>query len=550
MQEELLQFKLQQVWVLVDLPQGMKVIGTKWVYRNKRDERGVVVRNKGRLVTQGYKQEEGIYYDEVFSPVARMKAIRLFLAFASFMGFIVYQMDIKSAFLYGYKMKRFMSHILMAFVDPESPRRFIRWSKLCMDMHLGFLVLGLQVKQNKEGLHISRQSMYAELLQRNLILSMIGSLMYLTASRLDIMFAVCACSRFQVTPKTSHLNAMKRIFKYLKGKPNLGLWYPRESPFDLEALSDSDYGGSNLDRKSTTVDKGKRYKRRKSSKEFAGTGLDFEEVKSAFEKVNTGGIKVSSGIEETGVEEKEGFSTKEEETQLLKVKRTYSSWKKPGLAEAIRLDALEKALKKEEVAKQKRRLKEVQFEAQSYTEEDWDTIRANLEVNSELKESVLGKDLTVEDYAKRMNQGTWKLTQLKKLDFEEVKAEFKKLVKQLDTYVPINFEATKESLKRFDSDEANEKDDSTSGTKIPINPVPVATKSPSIANYKIISKRMVYIPDCKENGTDLCVYMLTRGKYHCLMKVCKAMLDKKLQGGKPDEDCYKLLKMMEKQACN
>ncbi|GKC51907.1 hypothetical protein Tco_1074652 [Tanacetum coccineum] len=82
--------------------------------------------------------------------------------------------------------------------------------------------------------------------------SMIGSLMYLTASRPDIMFAVCVCSRFQVTPKTSHLNAVKRIFKYLKGKPNLGLWYPIESPFDREALSDSDYGGSTLDRKSTT----------------------------------------------------------------------------------------------------------------------------------------------------------------------------------------------------------------------------------------------------------------------------------------------------------
>ncbi|GJW65658.1 hypothetical protein Tco_0117542 [Tanacetum coccineum] len=82
--------------------------------------------------------------------------------------------------------------------------------------------------------------------------SMIGSLMYLTASRPDIMFAVCACSRFQVTPKTSHLNAVKRIFKYLKDKPNLGLWYPRESSFDLEAFSDSDYAGANLDRKSTT----------------------------------------------------------------------------------------------------------------------------------------------------------------------------------------------------------------------------------------------------------------------------------------------------------
>ncbi|GJR02088.1 putative ribonuclease H-like domain-containing protein [Tanacetum coccineum] len=102
MQEELLQFKLQQVWVLVDLPHGMKVIGTKWVYRNKRDERGVVVRNKARLVAQGYTQEEGIDYDEVFAPVARIEAIRLFLAFASFMGFIVFQMDVKKVlFLYG-----------------------------------------------------------------------------------------------------------------------------------------------------------------------------------------------------------------------------------------------------------------------------------------------------------------------------------------------------------------------------------------------------------------------------------------------------------------
>ncbi|GKB82219.1 putative ribonuclease H-like domain-containing protein [Tanacetum coccineum] len=82
--------------------------------------------------------------------------------------------------------------------------------------------------------------------------SMIGSLMYLTASRPDIMFAVCACSRFQVTPKSSHLSAVKRIFRYLKGKPKLGLWYPRVSSFDLESYSDSDYAGANLDRKSTT----------------------------------------------------------------------------------------------------------------------------------------------------------------------------------------------------------------------------------------------------------------------------------------------------------
>ncbi|GJX46733.1 putative ribonuclease H-like domain-containing protein [Tanacetum coccineum] len=101
MQEELLQFEIQKVWILVDLPYGKKAIGTKWVYRNKKDERGVVVRNKARLVAQGHRQEEGIDYDEVFAPVARLEAIRIFLAFASYMGFIVYQMDVKSAFLYG-----------------------------------------------------------------------------------------------------------------------------------------------------------------------------------------------------------------------------------------------------------------------------------------------------------------------------------------------------------------------------------------------------------------------------------------------------------------
>ena len=78
---------------------------------------------------------------------------------------------------------------------------------------------------------------------------MIGSLMYLTSSRPDIMFAVCACSRFQVSPKISHLTVVKRIFRYLKGHPKLGLWYPRESPMELVSYSDSDYAGASLDRK-------------------------------------------------------------------------------------------------------------------------------------------------------------------------------------------------------------------------------------------------------------------------------------------------------------
>ncbi|GKB89742.1 hypothetical protein Tco_0962014, partial [Tanacetum coccineum] len=81
---------------------------------------------------------------------------------------------------------------------------------------------------------------------------MIGSLIYLTSSRPDIMFAVCACARYQVNQKVSHLHAIKRIFRYLKGQPKLGLWYPKDSPFDLVAYTDSDYAGASLDKKSTT----------------------------------------------------------------------------------------------------------------------------------------------------------------------------------------------------------------------------------------------------------------------------------------------------------
>ncbi|GJY12947.1 putative ribonuclease H-like domain-containing protein [Tanacetum coccineum] len=356
MQEELLQFRLQKVWRLVDLPKGKHAIGTKWVYRNKKDERGIVVRNKARLVAQGYTQEEGIDYDEVFAPVARIEAIRLFLAYASFMGFIVYQMDVKSAFLYGTIEEEVYVCQPPGFEDPQFPNKvykvdkalyglhqaprawyetlstyliengfrrgiidktlFIKKDKgdillvqvyvddiifgstkksLCTEfeslMHKKFQMssmgeltffLGLQVKQKDDGIFISQDKYVADILKKfdfssvktastpletnkalikdeeaedvdvHLYRSMIGSLMYLTASRPDIMFVVCACARFQVTPKTSHLHAVKRIFRYLKGQPKLGLWYPRDSPFDLEAFSDSDYAGASLDRKSTT----------------------------------------------------------------------------------------------------------------------------------------------------------------------------------------------------------------------------------------------------------------------------------------------------------
>nr|GEU42381.1 retrovirus-related Pol polyprotein from transposon TNT 1-94 [Tanacetum cinerariifolium] len=118
-QEELLQFKLQEVWTLVDLPNRKKAIGTKWVFRNKKDESGIVIRNKARLVAQGHTQEERINYDEVFAPVARIEAIRLFLAYASFKDFMVYLMDVKSAFLYKKIEKEVYVCQPLGFEDPD-----------------------------------------------------------------------------------------------------------------------------------------------------------------------------------------------------------------------------------------------------------------------------------------------------------------------------------------------------------------------------------------------------------------------------------------------
>nr|GEV64451.1 hypothetical protein [Tanacetum cinerariifolium] len=282
-----------------DLPHGKRAIGTKWVFRNKKDERGIVVRNKARLIAQGHTQEEGIDYEEVFAPVARIEAIRLFLAYASFMGFMVFQMDVKSAFLYGTIKEEVYVCQPPGFKDPDYPDKvykvvkigkidqtlFIKRKKgdiLLVQIYVDDIIFGLQVKQKKDGIFISQDKYVAEILRKFGLTdrksantpidtekpllkdldgedvdvytyrSMIGSLMYLTSLRPDIMFVVCACVRFQVTHKASHLHAVKRIFRYLKGKPHLGLWYPKDSPFNLVAYSNSDYDGASLDRKSTT----------------------------------------------------------------------------------------------------------------------------------------------------------------------------------------------------------------------------------------------------------------------------------------------------------
>nr|GEY91156.1 putative ribonuclease H-like domain-containing protein [Tanacetum cinerariifolium] len=220
---------------IIDLPYGKRAIGTKWIYRNKKDERGIVVRNKARLVAQGYTQEEGIDCDEVFAPVARIEAIRLFLAYASFKDFVAYQMDVKSAFLYGKIKEEVYVCQPLGFEDPEFRDRVYNLEKELYGLHqaprawyetLSTYLLyngfqrGLQVTQKEDGIFISQDKYVDEILKKfdfltvrtasipmkiskplmkdentedvdvHLYRSMIGSLMYLTSSRLDIMFDV------------------------------------------------------------------------------------------------------------------------------------------------------------------------------------------------------------------------------------------------------------------------------------------------------------------------------------------------------------------------
>ncbi|KAJ9544999.1 hypothetical protein OSB04_024706 [Centaurea solstitialis] len=347
MQEELLQFKRNKVYGLVPRPEEKSIIKTKWIYRNKKDESGVIVRNKARLVAKGYSQQEGIDYAETFAPIARIEAIRIFLAYAAHKNIKVFQMDFKSAFLNGVFHEEVYIEQPEGFVDPDFPdhvcildkalyglkqaprawyetltnhllsKGFKRGTidttlflkkedddlllvQICVDdIIFGLLILrctefemsmmgelnfflGIQVKQNPDGMFINQSKYIQDMLKkfkmtdfspietpmptRNLLgpdlagksvdqkiyRSMIGSLLYLTATRPDIMFSTCFCARFQGNPKESHLGAVKRVFRYLKATPDLGLWYPKDSSFELISFTDADYGGCKLDRKSTS----------------------------------------------------------------------------------------------------------------------------------------------------------------------------------------------------------------------------------------------------------------------------------------------------------
>nr|GEU37061.1 copia protein [Tanacetum cinerariifolium] len=212
----------------LDLPNGKRAIGSKWVFRNKKDEMRIMIRNIARLVPQRYTQEEGIDYDEVFAPIAIIEAIRLFLAYASFKDFVVYQMDVKSAFLYGKIEEKVYVCQPPGFEDPYFPDRVYKVEKALYGLHQA---------------HRARyETLSIYLLDNGFPREKIDKTLFIKGHKDDI------CWRTYIL-----LEITSEVEEgwYLKGQPKLGLWYPKDSPFDLVAYTNSDYARVSLDRKST-----------------------------------------------------------------------------------------------------------------------------------------------------------------------------------------------------------------------------------------------------------------------------------------------------------
>ncbi|GJX21475.1 retrovirus-related pol polyprotein from transposon TNT 1-94 [Tanacetum coccineum] len=312
--------------------------------------------NKARLVARGYRQDEGIDFEESFALVARLEAIRIFLMFVAHMNMVIYQMDVKTAFLNGNLREEVYVSQPNRFVDKDKPNRMYKLKKALYglkqaphawyDMLSSFLIsqyfskgsvdptllicrdgkelllvqiyvddiifaastpelcdlfskiicskfkmsmmdkisffLGLQISQSPRGIFINQSKYALESLKKYGFNScdpvdtpmvekskldedkegkvvdpshyrgMIGTLLYLTASRPDLQFAICMCARYQARPTEKHLHAVKRIFQYLRGTVNRGLWYPKDSSIALTAFADADHAGCQDTRRSTS----------------------------------------------------------------------------------------------------------------------------------------------------------------------------------------------------------------------------------------------------------------------------------------------------------
>ncbi|GKB49294.1 copia protein, partial [Tanacetum coccineum] len=185
------------------------------------DENGVVSRNKARLVAQGYNQQEGIDFDETYAPVARLESIRILLAYAYAHYFKLFQMDVAQP---------------PGFVNFEKPNHVFKLKKALY----GLKQAPKAWDEDEESVNDTKYR------------GMIGSLLYLMASRTDIMFGVCLCAHFQEVLKTSHLEVVKRIFRYIKGTTHLGLWYRKGMGIETIVYADSNHARDYVDRKSTS----------------------------------------------------------------------------------------------------------------------------------------------------------------------------------------------------------------------------------------------------------------------------------------------------------
>nr|GEX25455.1 ribonuclease H-like domain-containing protein [Tanacetum cinerariifolium] len=231
-----------------------------------QDESGGVLKNKARLVAQGFKQEEGINFEGSFAPVARIEAIRIFIANVVHKNKIIYQMDVKTAFLNGVLKEEVYVSQPGGFVNQDNPSHVYKLKKALYglkqaprawyDMLSSFLIS----QQFSKGAvnptlftrHARNDLLLGKPVDATLYRGMIGSLMYLTASRPDLSYDVCLCARYQAKPIEKHLQAVKRIFRYLKGTINMGLWYSKDTDISLTAYADADYAGCHDTRRSTS----------------------------------------------------------------------------------------------------------------------------------------------------------------------------------------------------------------------------------------------------------------------------------------------------------
>ncbi|GJR50073.1 retrovirus-related pol polyprotein from transposon TNT 1-94 [Tanacetum coccineum] len=232
---------------LVPRPDCVMIIALKWIYKVNLDKYGDVLKNQERLVAKGYRQEEGIDFEESFAPVARIKAIGIFIANAASKNMTIYQMDVKTGFLNGELKEEVYVSQPEGFVNTDHSMHVYRLKKaLKYGMDSCDLVdtpLVDRLKLNEDPLGIP--------LDQTRFQSMVGSIMYLIASRPDFVFAVCMCARYQASPTKTHLEVIKQVFRYLRGTINWGLWYPKDTAMALTAYADADNTGCQDTRRST-----------------------------------------------------------------------------------------------------------------------------------------------------------------------------------------------------------------------------------------------------------------------------------------------------------